>query len=211
MKQHSPANDFLSFWLGSTFVWVLLLGVAAPVYHAMAQDTIRPRTSIPVKIGLGIHEGDGEIGVGFLYSVGWQKSMGRKHKIRINPQLTMGEFHGGFLTDVREQYYRISLYEFNVHYDLVRIGAFSLVTSAGVFGEYSRGLFAAFSTMDGHYIPEAYFHHFYVGGRVSMTLRLTPKRSRWAFEWRPLSIYLGNRYLWGYAMMFGMDIPLGCR
>ncbi len=63
-------------------------------------------------------------------------------------------------------------------------------------------------------MPEAnnnhseYFNSFYLGGNISLGLRINREDSKLAYEIRPLNIQFGNDYfLLGY-LMFGIDIKL---
>ena len=42
------------------------------------------RSSIRAGIGIGINEGQKEIGNGLVYSIGWQKSFGEKIRLETN-------------------------------------------------------------------------------------------------------------------------------
>lgn len=58
-----------------------------------AQENQFTRSSIKTGIGIGVNEGIEESGLGFVYSVGYQKSFGKKEKFRINPNLLYGGFN----------------------------------------------------------------------------------------------------------------------
>lgn len=65
-----------------------------------------------IRIGIGINEGQREIGLGFVYSIGWQKSYGEKNRLRLNPNILLGGFLPIMITDTRDQFYRISSYRY---------------------------------------------------------------------------------------------------
>jgi hypothetical protein len=94
------------------FVFLLIIN------QANGQET--KRTSIMPGIGVGYNEGKREMGLGLIYSIGWQKSFGKKDKLRLNPNLIIGNFSSFGITDISDQFYRISSLGMNLHYDLVK-------------------------------------------------------------------------------------------
>lgn len=77
-----------------------------------AQENEFKKNSIRTGIGIGINEGQREIGLGFVYSIGWQKSYGEKNRLRLNPNILLGGFLPIMITDTRDQFYRISSYRY---------------------------------------------------------------------------------------------------
>lgn len=73
-----------------------------------SQETEFKKTSVKTGIGIGLNEGKREIGMGLVYSVGWQKSLGKKNRLRINPNMLFGGFLPFAITDTRDQFYRIT-------------------------------------------------------------------------------------------------------
>ena len=155
-------------------------------------------------LGLGFNGGWSEVGTGYIFSIGREKSTGKNRRLRINPQLTLGEFRPFAVSDVPEQFFRITMLELNAHYDFIRIRSFSLVTSAGVFADYTRGLAAAFAT-EHSYTRARYFYRFYTGGQISVAFRIAPSHGKWAFEWRPFTLYAGTGDFLLATMTIGMD------
>ncbi|NOZ46004.1 MAG: hypothetical protein GXO79_04395 [Chlorobi bacterium] len=173
-----------------------------------SQEIEFSKKSISTGIGIGINEGQKEIGNGLVYSIGWQKSLGEKNKIRINPNMTFGGFIPIAITDTRDQYYRITSLGINIHYDLVRYKAISLVTTGGAFINYSRGLLGTGGWPDANNNSSEYFYSLYFGGNASIGLRIDPKKSKVAYEARPINIHFGNNgFMLGY-LMFGIDFKL---
>ncbi len=98
-----------------------------------SQEKKFERSSIRTGIGIGINDGHQETGLGLIYSLGWQKSYGEKNKFRLNPNMIIGGFKPIMITDTRDQFYRITSLGLNVHYDLVKYKAVSIVTTGGGF------------------------------------------------------------------------------
>ena len=127
-------DNKLKFLYLSLFVFLIISK------QSNAQETEFKRTSIRTGIGIGFNEGKRETGMGLIYSIGWQKSFGRKNKLRLNPNLIIGGFLPIGITDTRDQFYRITSLGLNLHYDLIKYKSISIVTTGGGFINYSRGL-----------------------------------------------------------------------
>ena len=178
------------------------------VNDIFSQNNEFSRRSIRTGFGFGINSGKRETGGGLLYSIGWQKSFGKKHKIRINPNMILGEFYPVWITDIRDQFYRITTLGLNVHYDLIRFKSFSIVVTGGGFINYSRGLLGTGGMPELRKTKSEYFHTLYFGGNTSIGFRVNPKNSNLAFELRPVNIHLGNNYFFLGYMMVSLDFKL---
>lgn len=172
---------------------------------SFAQDPEFKRTSLKTGIGIGSNEGEKETGMGLLYSVGWQKSYGKKNKLRLNPNMVFGGFLPIGITDTRDQFYRITSTGLDIHYDLIKRNAISIVTTGGGFVNYSRGLLGTGGMSEDNNNSSTYIYSFYFGGKVSAGIRIDPKNSKLAYEFRPVNVQFGNKgFVLGY-FMFGID------
>lgn len=173
-----------------------------------AQEGEFKSTSIRTGIGIGFNEGLRETGLGLVYLVGWQKSYGKKNKLRLNPNIIIGGFSPIGITDTRDQFYRISSLGLDIHYDLIKYKAVSIVTTGGGFINYSRGLLGTGGWPEANNDKSEYFNSLYLGVDTSLGIRVNPKNSKLAYEFRPISIQFGNNYyVLGYLMV-GIDIKL---
>jgi len=185
---------------------MLLLSIIGHYSYSQTYDF--RKSSIKTAIGVGFNEGHKETGIGILYSIGWQKSYGKKDKLRINPNMIIGSFMPILITDTRDQLYRITTLGVNAHYDVIRYSPFSLVVTGGVFINYSRGLLGTGGWPELNNNRSEYFRSIYTGVNTSMALRINSSKSRFAFELRPINIHIGNHpFVLGY-MMFGVDFKL---
>ena len=176
--------------------------------NVYSQEIEFKKSSIRTGIGIGINEGKREIGNGLIYSIGWQRSFGEKNKLRINPNMTFGGFLPIGITDTRDQFYRITTLGLNIHYDLIKYKAVSIVTTVGGFMNYSRGILGTGGWPEANNNSSEYFYSLYFGGNASIGLRIDPKNSKLAYEIRPINIHLGNKgFMLGY-LMFGIDFKL---
>ena len=174
--------------------------------QSIAQETEFKRTSIRTGIGVGFNEAKRETGLGLIYSIGWQKSLGNNNKLRLNPNLIIGGFLPIGITDTRDQFYRITSLGLNIHYDLIKYRSISVLTTGGGFINYSRGLLGTGG--EANINRTEYFNSFYFGGNVSLGIRVNPKKSSLAYEFRPINVQLGNDHFVLSYFMFGIDIKL---
>ncbi len=195
-----------SKWL--TLSWMILFMLVLLAPDAKAQDREFKKSSIRTGLGFGLNSGKEEIGFGLVYAIGWQKSIGEKDRVRINPSITLGGFMPFIVTDTRDQFYRITSLELNFHYDLIKYKDVSLVTSGGVFGNYSRGLLGTGGFPEENNNSSEYFLSFYYGGYVSWGLRIDQKNSKIASEIRPFNLHFGSGDFYMYYLMFCMEFKL---
>lgn len=173
-----------------------------------SQDIHFKRTSIKTGVGVGINDTETERGIGPVFSLGWQKSYLENERLRLNPNILFGSFRTYAIpTDSRDQHYKTSALGFNVHYDLIKKNTTSLVTTGGVFVNYSRGLLGTGGLSEGNNSSE-YFYSLYFGGYASIAIRINSKNKKVAYELRPLNIHFGNEgFILGY-LFFGIDFKL---
>ena len=173
-----------------------------------SQEIEFKKSSIRTGIGIGMNQGQREIGNGLIYSIGWQKSYGIKNKIRLNPNMIFGGFLPIGITDMRDQFYRITSLELNIHYDLIKYKAVSIVITGGGCINYSRGLLGTGGWPVENNNSSEYFYTLYYGGNASVGIRIDSKKSKLAYEIRPISIQIANKgFRLGY-LMFGIDFKL---
>jgi len=177
----------------------LILGSAS----VFSQENLFTRNSITANLGYGFQDGQRESGIGYVYSVGWQKEFGKKKRLRLNPNVIFGEFTPFGFSDVRDKFYRSTSLGVNLHYDLLKYKSVSLVTTAGSYMHYTRGLLGTggWSGVD----ESEYFNALYFGLDFSVGLRVNPPKSRAAYELHLLNLHGGNkRFFLGY-LMFGIE------
>ena len=161
------------------FLLVFLVGVSLlqAQQDAFAAKRLRVHFGFePVYSGLSV-------GSGYVYGLGWEKSISRTGRWRVHPYLQWGESASLFITDVPDAYFRSTELGLTFHYDLIRISSVSLVTSAGVSGLYERGM--------GGWHPGLYAHLFGLG-HASLSLRWDRPDKRWAYTLTPVSLSYGS-------------------
>jgi hypothetical protein len=194
--------------LATLILTSFIIVLAAGNNHVYSRDIEFKKSSISTGLGIGVNEGLREIGLGLIYSVGWQKSLGEKNKLRINPNMMFGGFLPIGIIHTRDQFFRITSLGLNFHYDLLRYKAVSIVTTGGGFMNYSRGLLGTGGSRDTNSISSDYFTTVYFGRNASIGLRIDPSRSKIAYKITPINIHLGNKdFLLAYLMV-GIDFKL---
>lgn len=173
---------------------------------AIGQENLFSKHSIKTGIGVGIDEGEKVTGIGFVYTIGYQRNFGKKEKLRISPILTSGSFNSNYVDDARDSFYQITNFGLLANYDLIKYKSVSLFLVAGGFVNYTRGMIGTGG--ENNIISSEYFNAFNYGGTTSFGIRINPLKSRISYEIKPMTISFGNKeYLFGY-MMFGIDYKL---
>jgi hypothetical protein len=163
--------------------------------------------SFKVGAGIGIMEGLKETGMGTIFSLGYQKSLW-KDRLRINPNIMVGGFTPVVITDVRDQYIRITSLGFNGFLDAIKYKSVSIFIGTGGFLNYSRGLLGTGGWPESGNTSSQYFFKMYYGGYLTGGLRINPPKSRIAYELMPLNFCFGNDQFFIGFFKFGIDIKL---
>jgi hypothetical protein len=163
------------------------------------------RHSFKTGVGLGINEGQYEIGVGGVVLLGYQKSFW-KDRLRISPNIVSGNFMALGITDVRDQYYRVTSLNFIGYLDVIKYKAFSILIGAGGSLNFSRGLLGTGGDWEVSHSESEYFLRSYSGGYLGVGIRINPRRSRVAYEISPINVHFGNKYFFTEYFKFGIDI-----
>jgi len=207
MKKNT-SKGLIKFDFQIKLLLLILMIFILTMNNIFSQEIEFKKSSIRTGVGIGVNEGQREIGLGLVYSIGWQKCIGEKNKLRINPNLTFGGFLPFAITDTRDQFYKISLLGLNIHYDLIKYKAISIITTVGGFLNYSRGLLGTGGWPEENNNWSEYFYSIYFGYNASIGLRINPKKSKLAYEIRPINIHNGNNGFVLSYFMFGIDFKL---
>jgi hypothetical protein len=165
------------------------------------------RNSIRKSIVIAINNGDDEIGVGFISSTGYQRTIW-KERARLSPYFLNGGFMPFGITDTRDQFYRVTQLGINAYLDIIRIKALSIYAGAGGFFSISRGLLGTGGWPEENNNSSEYFLNLYGGGYFGAGIRINPPNRRFAYEFSPLNLCFGNNnYLLGF-WSFTLEIKL---
>lgn len=165
------------------------------------------KNAIKIGFGAGVNEGSEETGLGFIYSLGFQKAIGSNERFRVNTNLRYGEFSSNSITDTRENFYRITSLGINANYDVIKYKSISLFIGAGAFLNYTRGMLGTGGELINH-DQSRYFYKMYSGGTSGLGIRISSKKSRLAYEIKPLNVEFGNNDFLSLYPMLGIDIKL---
>lgn len=189
--------------------FLLLWAMGWPGTAAQVQEpATKQGGAIQVAVGVGFHEGKAEQGLGLQYALGYQLGLGSTARWRLNPKLMYGEFSSGAITDTPDQFYRTTSAGLMLHYDVVRYRAVALTVAGGAFVTYSRGLLGTGGELQSPTQGSRYFHQLYgsVGGSVGF--RVSPAKSRLAYEFHPIAIQSGSRGFLLVQAMLGLAVQL---
>ncbi len=175
---------------------VIIISSITKLTHLNAQELNSEYSdeSIVVGTGWGFSSGLRESGLGLNFLVGWQKAVGQKKRIEINPYLTFGTYKAFAIpTDTREQLFKSTNLGVDSHFH------FSFLTlSAGLFANYTRGM----------YSNQGYFNDTYYGFKGAIGFKIKSKWEQLSYELKPINVLVGNKgFLQGYAM-YTMKIKL---
>lgn len=170
-----------------------------------SQNNEFPSHSIKAGIGLAMNDGHWETGMGVLYSIGYQKSFFESKRLRLNPNIHFGSFQPYFITDTRDQLYKITSLELNINVDAIKYKAVSLLIFGGGFVNYSRGLLGTGGFPEAGNNRSEYFKKIYYGGTFGAGIRVNPKNSKFAYGFKPFNFHLGNNYFMLGYMEFGIE------
>lgn len=164
------------------------------------------KSSVKLGFGLGASMGFNTDGVGFVYSMGYQREIW-KDRLRINPNFSIGHYSSRFIMDARDQYFNSINLETNLYYDLIKIQSFSLVLGCGGLANNSRGLKGTGGDYDGSTAPQAsaYISNFHFGGYLGGGLRLNSLSKRTAINIMPINLHFGNNYFAEFHFKLELD------
>ncbi len=155
-----------------------------------------------IKTGLGFAFFDemdsGFTGDGFVYLIGYQKDIG-KGRFRLNPNMLIGFFDASSTSDVRDQYQNTISLEGTIEGDIIRYKSLSLLVGIGGFVSHMRGY------IDRNTRSMGYIRKYYIGLNGKIGFRIAPKKNKVAFEFLPLSGYMGTQK-YGLLSMLAFNV-----
>ncbi|MDG1824081.1 MAG: hypothetical protein P8H45_04215 [Flavobacteriaceae bacterium] len=185
----------------------LLLLIVFGLQQLGAQETRTSQMSIPIAIGFGLKEGMESEGIGGVCSIGWQKTLDKNNRWRLQPSFTFGEYTTSGISDTRDAFFRTTSIETKLHHDLLKYKAFSIVLTGGVFLTTERGLKGGGGELMNR-SKSGYFSNFYYGGLGSAGIRISPKKSKIDYELKPINFRFGKDQYFAFAILVGIDVKL---
>ena len=178
-------------------------------FKTNGQENKFTRNSIKTGVGIGFNEGADEEGFGTFSTIGFERSYGKRERIRINYNILTGGFTSGAIDDGRESYYRNTSLNVNVNYDCLKYKSVSLFVYSGGFATYSRGMLGSgYSQVTFEQYDSKTFANLYYGVNLGGGFRINPKNNRCAFEIKPFNLQMGNKDSFTFYMLFGVDIKI---
>jgi hypothetical protein len=174
---------------------------------SFGQDSLVVKSTFKTAFGFAINEGNSETGMGVVLSLGYKKSYWND-RLRFCTDFTVGNFLPLVMTDLRDQYYRLTTLGFLTDLDAIKGKSASIFISTGLFSNYSRGLLGT----GGYQVNATHsetFHHLYYGGYLGGGVRINSAQSRFAYEFIPISLFFGNHhYVLIQLLKFGVEIKI---
>jgi len=176
--------------LRSAFITVL---ISVSVFQSTRSQDFTGN-SIKLGFGIGASMGKNTDGLGFIYSVGYQREIWRD-RLRLNPNFSIGHYSSKFIMDARDQYFNSINLEANIFFDLIKIKAFSIVIGTGALINNSRGLKGTGGDYDySGQVNSEYVSNFHLGGYLGGGFRVSSPSRRTAINIMPINIHFGNEY-----------------
>ncbi len=188
----------------SKFLLLLLLSLLA--FYANAQETRYTTSSIKVGVGGGLYQGFKERGFGSLYNIGFQTQLGKSDRLKINPNVLLGDFVQRGDSKYRGQLHKNILLGADLNGDVVRIHSFAFVLTFGAFVNYSNRISGTeqYSHIPPQNLPS--FSELYMGTKIGIGFKFTSRNGAFAYEFKPINILTGtNEFIMG-SSIFGIDI-----
>ncbi len=186
---------------------VFILAVFLLILHQRSSAQEYSNNSLKFGVGLGMNEGLHETGMGGLVSFGLQKSVW-KDRVRINPNIIVGNLTPFAITDKRDQFYRITNLGINGYLDVLKYKWVSLFIGVGTSINYSRGLLGTGGWPEAGNTGSDYLFKLYFAGNFGGGIRINPPNSKVAFEIAPFNFYFGNDHFMLGFLRFGVDLKL---
>lgn len=188
--------------LSSSFCLIFLY--LCSTKFVFSQESPKKDNFINIGFGYGINDLVNKFGAGPTYKIGWQKTIGKKDRLRINPSFTFGQYSNKGVKDAGDNYYTANSLGLDLNYDLVRYKTVSVVTIGGfsfirASGLKNPGLEWPISSSNNY---PSFFTKYYMGAQGALSLRINPKNSKITFEILPLYLQLSkNEFVTAYSML----------
>ena len=176
--------------------------------------------SLKLGVGAGMSQSENCIGMGTMYSVGYQRDIW-KDRLRFNPNLSLGFYSPMFITDQADQYFNSINLNANLNYDLIRIKRFSVVIYAGIEAGKTQGYVGSGGYYDyGGYSPYGngyvisntqnshYVHDYHLGGNFGGGFRFVTKNKKTAFNILPFNFRVGYPEFFEAHLKLEVDINI---
>ena len=151
------------------------------------------KSSIKIGLGAGVSSGYYMDGLGFVYTIGYQKEIW-KDRFRFNPNFSIGNYSSKRFSDGRDQCFNSLNLGVNLYCDIAKVNSFSLVVGCGTMINSSKGLLGT-GGMDISTSPQSseYFSKYHLGGNLAGGFRINSPNKRTAINILPINIHFGNQ------------------
>lgn len=171
----------------NSFKTILLVFFVFTGINTFAQDStwvwqLKGVKSLKVFTSIAYHEGIGEQGLGIPVGIGYQVQYFRG-RVRLNFSLQAASFRNFGITDVPDNYYRVTTLGAYANFDILRYYSISIFLSAGTALSYSRGMISSWFDEDsGIRISGKNFNRWYPTLYGGYGIRISPRKAKYAVE-----------------------------
>jgi opacity protein-like surface antigen len=184
---------------------ILIVLIRLLSLKSYAQENQFSANAIKAGLGIGIHEGKREDGIGVMMSLGYLKTL-KNTRVRINPDFMTGTFSSRLMLHTRDQHYKLTSLGLNGYYDTLRYKGISLFVGTGLSLNYSRGLLGTGGGKNNSNTRSDYFYTLYYAANAHAGLRINPQNKRTACTFSPFNIQMGNNQ--HFLGMWKLDIEI---
>lgn len=189
----------------------LLIGVLILLNYnvVLAQEREFSKNSIKTGFGVGMSAGCNTDGVGFVYTIGYQREIW-KDRLRFNPNFSIGHYNSKFILDARDQYFNSINIEANLYYDVIKAKSFSIVLGCGGLVNNTKGLKGAGGYPEDSQEPvtSEYVNNFHIGAYVGGGFRINPPNKRTAITIMPVNLHIGTNTFAEFHPKIELDFKL---
>jgi len=176
------------------------------LFNNSANCQSRNNNTLAYSVGVGMSDGNHSIGGGPMISIGYQHNLW-KDKLRLSPNLAIGFFNAGMVTDVPDQYFNSVSLETNLYFDALRFKAFSITLGAGGVLNRTNGLIGSGGENPANQHSD-YFSSWQYGVYFGGGFRIVPTKGRIIYTLLPLNFHVGPDYFMEGFARLGIEVKL---
>ena len=171
------------------------------------------KNSMSYGLGMGISGNNYYSGFGTTLMIGYKRDIW-KDRLRLNPNLTIGNYCKGVNDNTRDIYFNTVNLNLSLEYDFLRYKTFSLNIETGGFVSISNGLkgigteYDSARSIDILINESEFINKFNYGAILGFSLRISPIKSKYAIKISPMNIHFGNDGFRELHSFISLDIKL---
>ena len=186
-----------------TIIWLALLGLST-----IGKTQTFSKHSLKIAAGIGFNDNRIFSGMGTSYLVGYQKEI-EGNRLRFSGNFRIGQFSTELITDGGEHFFTAKNLEALLNVDAVKLGSFSFVVGAGIFGSRVKGM-RTYENREGNqpqitWDRTTYDKFFEAGGTFIVGFRFNNPNKRTVINVLPITVQAGTNNYLNYAFRVDLD------